>query len=48
MDEILPKIQKFIDILIDIAILNNGDNVNYAMEEAELSKEDLEFFMNSK
>jgi len=48
MDEILPKIQNFIDRLMNIVSLNSIDDLDRAIEESKLSEEDLEFFMNSK
>jgi len=45
MDEILPKIQKLVDTL-----LNNMDidKLDQTMEDCKISSEELEFFMNSE
>ena len=45
MNEILPKVQKLIDTLLNDVDIDRLDQI---MEDCEISSEDLEFFMNSK
>ena len=45
MNEILPKVQKLIDMLLNDVDIDRLDQI---MEDCEISSEDLELFMNSK
>lgn len=45
MNEILPKVQKLIDTLLNDVDIDRLDQI---MEDCEISSEDLELFMNSK